>query len=118
MPDERLPWYAFYDFLFHRTNLDTCASASCSKNFYLEDSVSLEQLLCKSYVFNYNFSYSGNYLKFYGAIKHYYPDINIISNCDGSYQKLDHPADLYDYHVRFFTSKHLHICYKLQVSII
>ncbi|WOH06304.1 hypothetical protein DCAR_0625729 [Daucus carota subsp. sativus] len=43
--------------------------------------------------------YRGNYLKFYQAIKHYYPEIKIISNCDGSSQKLDHPADLYDYHI-------------------
>ncbi|CAB4286057.1 unnamed protein product [Prunus armeniaca] len=44
-------------------------------------------------------NYLGNYLKFYSAIKHAYPDIKIISNCDGSSQKLDHPADLYDFHV-------------------
>lgn len=42
---------------------------------------------------------SGNYLKFYKAIKSAYPDINIISNCDGSSRPLDHPADLYDFHV-------------------
>ncbi|KAK1365909.1 Non-reducing end alpha-L-arabinofuranosidase [Heracleum sosnowskyi] len=44
-------------------------------------------------------SYRGNYLRFYDAIKHFYPDIQIISNCDGSSQKLDHPADMYDYHI-------------------
>ncbi|KAM7505181.1 hypothetical protein LguiB_004085 [Lonicera macranthoides] len=44
-------------------------------------------------------NYRGNYLKFYYAIKRAYPDIKIISNCDGSYKKLDHPADLYDFHV-------------------
>ncbi|CAL9024601.1 unnamed protein product [Prunus brigantina] len=44
-------------------------------------------------------NYLGNYLKFYSAIKRAYPDIKIISNCDGSSQKLDHPADLYDFHV-------------------
>jgi len=38
-------------------------------------------------------------LKFYEAIKHAYPDIQIISNCDGSEHQLDHPADLYDFHV-------------------
>ncbi|KAL2902432.1 Alpha-L-arabinofuranosidase 1 [Bienertia sinuspersici] len=36
--------------------------------------------------------------KFYRALKNAYPDINIISNCDGSEKPLDHPADLYDYH--------------------
>ncbi|PON89779.1 Glycoside hydrolase [Trema orientale] len=40
-----------------------------------------------------------NYRKFYNAIKSAYPDIKIITNCDGSSQKLDHPSDLYDYHV-------------------
>ncbi|KAI5671797.1 hypothetical protein M9H77_12161 [Catharanthus roseus] len=44
-------------------------------------------------------NYRGNYLKFYAAIKHAYPDIKIISNCDGSSQPLDHPADFYDYHI-------------------
>nr|ABV08816.1 alpha-L-arabinofuranosidase [Fragaria x ananassa] len=44
-------------------------------------------------------NYRGNYLKFYSAIKHAYPDIQIISNCDGSSHPLDHPADLYDFHV-------------------
>ncbi|PKI58955.1 alpha-L-arabinofuranosidase 1 [Punica granatum] len=44
-------------------------------------------------------NYLGNYLKFYGAIKAAYPDIGIISNCDGSSKPLDHPADFYDYHV-------------------
>ncbi|XP_008240613.1 PREDICTED: alpha-L-arabinofuranosidase 1-like isoform X2 [Prunus mume] len=43
-------------------------------------------------------NYRGNYLKFYSAIKCTYPDIKIISNCDGSSQKLDHPADLFDFH--------------------
>lgn len=44
-------------------------------------------------------NYRGNYLKFYDAIKSSYPDIKIITNCDASSQPLDHPADLYDYHV-------------------
>ncbi|KAL0453293.1 UNVERIFIED_CONTAM: Alpha-L-arabinofuranosidase 1 [Sesamum latifolium] len=44
-------------------------------------------------------NYLGNYLKFYSAIKNAYPDIKIISNCDGSSRPLDHPADLYDYHI-------------------
>nr|CAB3491306.1 unnamed protein product [Digitaria exilis] len=46
--------------------------------------------------------YNGNYLKFYSAIREAYPDIQLISNCDGSSGPLDHPADLYDYHVNFF----------------
>ncbi|GKV28989.1 hypothetical protein SLEP1_g37973 [Rubroshorea leprosula] len=44
-------------------------------------------------------NYRGNYLKFYDAIKRTYPDIQIISNCDGSNGPLDHPADFYDFHV-------------------
>ncbi|XP_057461130.1 alpha-L-arabinofuranosidase 1-like isoform X2 [Actinidia eriantha] len=44
-------------------------------------------------------NYRGNYLKFYYAIKQAYPDIKIISNCDGSTRQLDHPADYYDYHI-------------------
>ncbi|KAJ7972047.1 alpha-L-arabinofuranosidase 1 [Quillaja saponaria] len=44
-------------------------------------------------------NYRGNYLKFYSAIRYAYPDIQIISNCDGSSQKLDHPADFYDFHI-------------------
>ncbi|OAY41104.1 alpha-L-arabinofuranosidase 1 [Manihot esculenta] len=44
-------------------------------------------------------NYRGNYLKFYEAIKRAYPDIKIISNCDGSSRSLDHPADYYDFHV-------------------
>ncbi|XP_009804378.1 alpha-L-arabinofuranosidase 1-like isoform X1 [Nicotiana sylvestris] len=43
--------------------------------------------------------YRGNYLKFYSAIKEAYPDIKIISNCDASAKALDHPADLYDFHI-------------------
>ncbi|XP_027351122.1 alpha-L-arabinofuranosidase 1-like [Abrus precatorius] len=45
------------------------------------------------------FNYQGNYLKFYAAIKSAYPDMQIISNCDGSQNPLDHPADLYDFHI-------------------
>ncbi|XP_062166491.1 alpha-L-arabinofuranosidase 1-like [Alnus glutinosa] len=44
-------------------------------------------------------NYRGNYLKFYNAISQAYPDIKMISNCDGSSKQLDHPADFYDYHV-------------------
>ncbi|CAK9170046.1 unnamed protein product [Ilex paraguariensis] len=44
-------------------------------------------------------NYRGNYLKFYDAIKRAYPDMKVISNCDGSNHQLDHPTDLYDYHV-------------------
>eukprot|EP00250_Pteridium_aquilinum_P014694 c22143_g1_i1 orf=66-2057(-) len=43
--------------------------------------------------------YTANYLKFYDAIKEAYPDIATISNCDGSYRQLDHPADMYDFHI-------------------
>ncbi|CAI8608837.1 unnamed protein product [Vicia faba] len=45
------------------------------------------------------YNYQGNYLEFYKAIKHTYPDIQIISNCDGSQYPLNHPADLYDFHI-------------------
>ncbi|GAB4851809.1 aspartate-semialdehyde dehydrogenase-like protein [Ancistrocladus abbreviatus] len=44
-------------------------------------------------------NYRANYLKFYSALKGAYPDIRVISNCDGSSTQLDHPADLYDFHV-------------------
>lgn len=44
-------------------------------------------------------NYRGNYLKFYYALKRAYPDIQIISNCDGSSRPLDHPADIYDFHI-------------------
>lgn len=54
----------------------------------------------------------GNYLKFYDAIRSAYPDIKIISNCDASSRPLDHPADMYDYHVmssnNVFDYKSLH----------
>ncbi|GLJ39664.1 hypothetical protein SUGI_0810870 [Cryptomeria japonica] len=43
--------------------------------------------------------YLGNYMKFYRAVRMFYPDIKIISNCDGSSQPLDHPADMYDFHI-------------------
>ncbi|KAG2315483.1 hypothetical protein Bca52824_018605 [Brassica carinata] len=43
--------------------------------------------------------YRGNYIVFYDAIKKAYPDIKIISNCDGSSRPLDHPADYYDFHI-------------------
>lgn len=48
--------------------------------------------------------YRGNYMEFYKAIKLMYPDIQIISNCDGSRAPLDHPADLYDFHI--YTNAH------------
>lgn len=60
-------------------------------------------LLC-FFVFVFNFYWSGNYLKFYSAIKQAYPDIKMISNCDGSSKQLDHPADFYDFHVIFLSS--------------
>ncbi|KAL9232686.1 hypothetical protein vseg_007767 [Gypsophila vaccaria] len=43
--------------------------------------------------------YRANYLKFYDALKKAYPDIQVISNCDASSTPLDHPADLYDFHI-------------------
>ncbi|KAK1421869.1 hypothetical protein QVD17_24559 [Tagetes erecta] len=43
--------------------------------------------------------YRENYLQFYAAIRQAYPDIKMISNCDGSRVKLDHPADMYDFHI-------------------
>uniref|UniRef100_A0A453GUZ8 Alpha-L-arabinofuranosidase 1 catalytic domain-containing protein n=1 Tax=Aegilops tauschii subsp. strangulata TaxID=200361 RepID=A0A453GUZ8_AEGTS len=43
--------------------------------------------------------YREHYLEFYTAIKEAYPDIQIISNCVGSRVRLDHPADLYDFHI-------------------
>uniref|UniRef100_A0A453GV03 Alpha-L-arabinofuranosidase 1 catalytic domain-containing protein n=1 Tax=Aegilops tauschii subsp. strangulata TaxID=200361 RepID=A0A453GV03_AEGTS len=47
--------------------------------------------------------YREHYLEFYTAIKEAYPDIQIISNCVGSRVRLDHPADLYDFHVKPLT---------------
>ncbi|KAF3322620.1 alpha-L-arabinofuranosidase 1-like protein [Carex littledalei] len=47
----------------------------------------------------WNGDYKANYLKFYTAIKSAYPDIKVVTNCDGSIGRLDHPADLYDIHV-------------------
>uniref|UniRef100_A0A7N0U905 non-reducing end alpha-L-arabinofuranosidase n=1 Tax=Kalanchoe fedtschenkoi TaxID=63787 RepID=A0A7N0U905_KALFE len=43
--------------------------------------------------------YKVNYPKFYNAIKLAYPDVKVISNCDGSGRPLPHPADFYDYHI-------------------
>ncbi|GAB4843993.1 aspartate-semialdehyde dehydrogenase-like protein [Ancistrocladus abbreviatus] len=44
-------------------------------------------------------NYQANYLRFHSALKRAYPDIQVISNCDGSSTPLDHPADLYDFHI-------------------
>ncbi|RDX76463.1 Alpha-L-arabinofuranosidase 1, partial [Mucuna pruriens] len=46
-----------------------------------------------------HFNYQGNYMKFYFAVKSAYPDIKIISNCDASSTPLNHPADLFDFHI-------------------
>ncbi|KAI9108672.1 hypothetical protein K1719_020319 [Acacia pycnantha] len=46
------------------------------------------------------------YLKFYDAIKHYYPDIKIITNCDATQHPLKMPADFYDYH-KYTSSKNI-----------
>ncbi|KAI4994963.1 hypothetical protein ZWY2020_034866 [Hordeum vulgare] len=43
--------------------------------------------------------YREHYMKFYTSIRESYHDIQIISNCDGSLGALDHPADLYDFHI-------------------
>ncbi|OIW16744.1 hypothetical protein TanjilG_00075 [Lupinus angustifolius] len=40
-----------------------------------------------------------NYLIFHDKIKYSYPDIKIISNCDGSDKPLNQPADLFDFHI-------------------
>ncbi|CAH8382169.1 unnamed protein product [Eruca vesicaria subsp. sativa] len=61
--------------------------------------------------------YKGNYLVFYNAIKKVYPDIKIISNCDGSSQPLDHPADYYDYHVKKHTKKTFMLVIKLCLCV-
>ncbi|KAG5552736.1 hypothetical protein RHGRI_010739 [Rhododendron griersonianum] len=61
-------------------------------------------------------NYRGNYLRFYDAIRHAYPDIKFISNCDGSTQQLDHPAHFYDYHVRYELS-HFAAC-TFEISIV
>ncbi|CAI9094726.1 OLC1v1030513C1 [Oldenlandia corymbosa var. corymbosa] len=42
--------------------------------------------------------YDANYRLFFSAIREAYPDIQIITNCDGSSQQLTLPADIYDYH--------------------
>ncbi|KAG5072051.1 hypothetical protein JHK86_007262 [Glycine max] len=55
----------------------------------------------------------GNYLAFFEAIRHAYPDIQMISNCDASSKPLDHPADMYDYHtypheaIKMFNNAHV-----------
>lgn len=54
------------------------------------------------------FYWTGNYLKFYNAIRQAYPDIQMISNCDGSSTPLDHPADLYDFHVKLLLQVYLY----------
>lgn len=59
---------------------------------------------------------AGNYLRFYDAIRHAYPDIRFISNCGGSTRQLDHPAHFYDYHVRYVLS-HFAAC-TIEISIV
>lgn len=41
-----------------------------------------------------------NYKVFYDTLKKAYPDIKLISNCDGSSVALPHPSDYYDFHVQ------------------
>jgi len=44
-------------------------------------------------------------LAFHKAIRQFYPDIQIISNCDAHEKPLDHPADLYEYKVNTLSLK-------------
>lgn len=44
-------------------------------------------------------NYQGNYVAFYNAIKHHYPDMQTISNCEAIKAPLNHTADYYDYHL-------------------
>ncbi|CAL0323338.1 unnamed protein product [Lupinus luteus] len=43
-------------------------------------------------------NYRENYLIIHDKIKSIYPDIQIISNCDGSNTRINQPADLFEYH--------------------
>ena len=81
------------DFL-HKICLKVCKCYS-SLQILVGRPVSELKLMC--------FFLPGNYLKFYNAIRSAYPDIKIISNCDGSSRSLDHPADYYDYHVNILS---------------
>ncbi|KAI3964586.1 hypothetical protein MKW92_013364 [Papaver armeniacum] len=56
--------------------------------------------------------YLGNYLKYYDALRRSYPDIKIITNCDGSSQKLDHPSDIYDIHIYESASSMFNLTHK------
>ncbi|KAG5521791.1 hypothetical protein RHGRI_034124 [Rhododendron griersonianum] len=60
-------------------------------------------------------NYRGNYLKFYDAIRHAYPDIIFISNCGGSTRQLYHPTHFYDCHVRY--DSHFAAC-TIEISIV
>ncbi|XP_028803084.1 alpha-L-arabinofuranosidase 1-like [Neltuma alba] len=55
-------------------------------------------------------NYVGNYLKFYDAIKHHYPDMKTITNCDATQSPLGMPADFYDYH-KYTSSKDIFSLY-------
>jgi len=81
------------DFL-HKICLEVCKCYSSLQILGVRP-VSELKLMC--------FFLPGNYLKFYNAIRSAYPDIKIISNCDGSSRSLDHPADYYDYHVNILS---------------
>lgn len=72
--------------------------------------VLLFPLLSPSIFFKRTFVWAGNYIKIHNAIKRAYPDIKIISNCDGSSRKLDHPADYYDFHVTFLKRRLFFLC--------
>ncbi|KAI8031869.1 Alpha-L-arabinofuranosidase 1 [Camellia lanceoleosa] len=69
-----------------------CAIVRFNGSFHSSEGFEYGDLNCES-------GMDGNYLNFYDAIKLAYLDIKIISNCDGSNQQLDHPADFYDYHI-------------------
>ncbi|KAI3889271.1 hypothetical protein MKX03_003948 [Papaver bracteatum] len=56
--------------------------------------------------------YLGNYLKYYDALRRSYPDIKIITNCDGSSHKLDHPSDIYDIHIYESASSMFNLTHK------
>lgn len=37
--------------------------------------------------------------RIYDEVKAVYPDVNLISNCNAVGRKLDHPAEVFDWHV-------------------
>ncbi|KAK7277047.1 hypothetical protein RIF29_18196 [Crotalaria pallida] len=55
-----------------------------------------------------NYQGKTNYLAIHDAIRSIYPDIKMISNCDGSDRPIGHPADLFDYHIYTDATDMLH----------